>query len=68
MSFTFDTPAVDEFEETLSFRKDTTGVDNTIFISAHAGNAAHGPRVARRRQDHPARSVTARVSRHGQNF
>ena len=45
MGFTFDTPAVDEFEETLSFRKDTTGVDNTIFISAHAGNAAHGPRV-----------------------
>ena len=39
------TPAVDEFEETLSFQKDVTGVDHTIFISAHAGNGALGPRV-----------------------
>jgi hypothetical protein len=34
----------DDLQETLSFRKDVTGVDNTIFISPR-DNAAHGPRV-----------------------
>jgi hypothetical protein len=31
-------------EETLSYRKNVTGVDNTIFISPK-GNTRHGPRV-----------------------
>ena len=31
--------------EETSFRKNATGINHTIFISAHAGNAAHGPRV-----------------------
>ena len=40
-----DTPAVDEFEEMVSYRKDVTGVDHTIFISPQSATAAHGPRV-----------------------
>lgn len=31
-------------EESLSFRKDVTGVDNTIFISPK-GNTRHAPRI-----------------------
>jgi Domain of unknown function (DUF4160) len=31
-------------EETLSYRKNVTGVDNTVFISPK-GNTRHGPRI-----------------------
>jgi hypothetical protein len=44
MSFTFDTPAVDEFEEMVSYRKDVTGIDCTVFISPR-GIARHSPRI-----------------------
>jgi hypothetical protein len=44
MNFTFDTPAVDVFEEMVSYRANVTGISHTIFISPR-GNAAHGPRV-----------------------
>jgi hypothetical protein len=44
MNLISETPTVDEFEELVSYRKDTTGVDNTLFISPR-GNARHGPRV-----------------------
>jgi hypothetical protein len=44
MSFTFDTPAVDEFEEMVSYRANVTGISHTIFISPR-GNADHDPRV-----------------------
>ena len=44
MSFTFDTSAVDEFEEMVSYRKDVTGIDCTVFISPR-GIARHSPRI-----------------------
>ena len=44
MSFAFDTPAVDEFEEMVSYRKDVTGIDCTVFISPR-GIARHSPRI-----------------------
>ena len=44
MGFTFDTPAVDEFEEMVSYRKDVTGIDCTVFISPR-GIARHSPRI-----------------------
>jgi hypothetical protein len=34
----------DEAEDMASFRKDVTGIDNTIFVSPK-GNAQHGPRI-----------------------
>jgi hypothetical protein len=34
----------DDFEEMVSYRKNVTGVDHTLFISPK-GNARHGPRV-----------------------
>ena len=36
-------PAVDEFEETLSFREDVTGINHTLFISPHAIRVAIDP-------------------------
>ena len=44
MNSTFDAPAVDVFEEMVSYRANVTGIGHTIFISPR-GNAAHGPRV-----------------------
>ena len=44
MSFTFDTSAVDEFEEMVSYHANVTGISHTIFISPR-GNAAHSPQV-----------------------
>jgi hypothetical protein len=37
-------PSLDEFEEMVSYRKDVTGINNTLFISP-CGNARHGPRI-----------------------
>ena len=41
---TDETETLDELEEMVSYRKNVTGIDHTIFISPR-GHAAHGPQV-----------------------